>query len=275
MSIHFSGHGTAQGPERDALAEDIHATVTGLALPYSGVDLSRVRRRGQRRRAARRALIAAPVLAAVLAGGAAIMHLSPSASITPAEHHTSSTLQATDPNTVATAAFQDALRSMDPDVDWDTKAAVIVNGDTDQPMGWTTTYQDKRSDPPARLVLSISALAAGENAYNVATGCFATSECTTDQLGAGVRLVTSTGTMTGTAGDGTSVQGTHSQVSAVYPDGRIVNAYAQREPATQAGLGAEASFDSPLITTDDLRVLVTNAALAELPLPTPSPTASR
>jgi len=275
MSVHPSGHGTAQGPERDALAEDIHTTVTGLALPHSGVDLSWVRRRGQRRRTARRALIAAPVLAAVLAGGAAITHLSPSASITPAEHHTSSTLQATDPNTVATAAFQDALRAMDPDVDWDTEAAVMVNGDTDQQIGWATTYQDKRSDPPARLVLSVSALGQGKDAYNVATGCFATSQCTTDELGSGVRLVTSTGTMTDTAVDGASFEGTHSQVSAVYPNGRIVNAYAQREPATQAGLGAEASFDSPLITKDDLRVLVTNAGLAELPLPTPSPTASR
>ena len=283
MSTHQPGHDTSHAPERDLLAEDIHTTFAALPLPSPGIDLSGVRRRGRRRHTLHQTLIAAPIAAVVLAGGAVAWHPWSSSTLTPAQQHTSQpapaptasqTPRPADPHAIATTALQDAILTMDADLDAPLTVETSSNTDSGQVLGWSTSYLDERSAPPALFWGTILGATQDEYSYGNATGCTIPTQCVEEELPGDLKLVTSTESMVLQLHDGAQLAGTHTKVSAVYPDGRIVTAETTREATAQADLGPERSFDSPLITAEDLRTLVTDPALAEVPWPTPASTPS-
>ena len=285
--------GTGPGAGMDPLGQDIHATFTGLPLPErSSIDLSRVRRRGRRRRSARRVLIAAP--AAVLLVGAALTWQpwdpGRSGTLAPAQQRTSAPAPSTpapsqapppsqvpgDPRTIATAAVHDALLSMDPDLaaelTGDLTSDLVVgtsqNTDSGQLLGWFASYRDERSAPPARLHLKIQDAEQHASDPSTAIECTEPAQCVRTQLAGGLTVIRSTGSMVQLLQGGGQVRGTLTTVFAPHPDGKVISAEAVREVGRAADLGPQQSLDSPLITAEDLQVLVTDPALAQLPAPT-------
>ncbi|MBB2903304.1 hypothetical protein FHR75_004146 [Kineococcus radiotolerans] len=190
---------------------------------------------------------------------------SPATSLT-----TSATTRTADPQFIATAAFRDALLSIDPDLVRYYAVGTMTNGDTGQQIGWWMTYRDPRSTPKATLTVQIGHLA-DETPGSERTTCQPQAQCTDEQLPGGVRLVTTRTLDTRLVREdqvpGGQLQGWHTTVSVIRPDGRVVSADTRLDATTKAQLATGDSFDSPLISTEQLRALAVNPAFAEVPWP--------
>ncbi|WP_432522717.1 hypothetical protein [Kineococcus sp. SYSU DK006] len=283
MTHHSETTGTS-GPDRadDPLARAVVEAVTGLRPPPARVDLERVRRRGRRRRALRRTALAVPAAAAALVlAGALWTPGTPSTSTAPAppagttspapsDPATPTPARSADPQRIARAVFRDALLSIDPDLNRYLAVEAMSDGGSGQPLGWWMTYQDPRSTPDAALTVQISRLV-DELPGSERTSCAPQAQCTDEQLPGGIRLLTArtldTRLVREDQAPGGQLQGWHTSVTTVYPDGRLVSADTRLEASSEAELAAGRSFDSPLISTAQLQALVTNPAFAGVPWP--------
>ncbi|WP_432573480.1 hypothetical protein, partial [Kineococcus sp. SYSU DK005] len=152
--------------------------------------------RGRRRRTLRRTAVAVPAAAgALVAAGALWGSGTPWTSTTPAPPAGTTSpaaptpARSADPQSIARAVFRDALLSIDPDLNRYAAVEALQDGHSGQPLGWVMTYQDPRSTPAARLTVQISHLV-DEPPGSARTSCPSHAQCSDEQLGDGIRLLT-------------------------------------------------------------------------------------
>ncbi|NIZ90315.1 hypothetical protein [Kineococcus rubinsiae] len=282
MTRSFDTTGPAgPGGATDPLARAVADAITGVRPPPPSIDLDEVRQRGRRRRTRRRTLVALPTAAALLVVTGALWtsHGSwtsttqvPVASAPPASPKPAvpSPSRIPDPQSIATTVFRDALLSIDADLNRTVSVGPVSDGDTGKMLGWSMTYQDRRSTPLAALSVQVGSLADGFISTEQTT-CLPQAQCTTEQLTEGIRLVTTrildTRLVRENQSPGGELQGWHTSVTAIYPDGRVVSADTRLDASTEADLAPGRSFDSPLISTAQLRALATNPSFTDISWP--------